>query len=98
MKHQRAKLAPMTQLRVSRLQAGITIDEVSARSGLTTYRISIFERHPTAAHCGELEAHRAAIDAIVAERLSAHSIGEGAENDTALIVALTEFRRREATA
>lgn len=68
MDRKRNRLAPLTPVRAHRLEAGITLAEVAAHSCLTSFRVSIIERDPSQARPGEIEAHRAAVDAIAAQR------------------------------
>lgn len=67
--HRRRRgVPPLTPLRAYRLQRGLTLAEVAARADMTTFRASIIERNPKAAHPDEIRAHRAACDSIHAER------------------------------
>jgi hypothetical protein len=67
-RRKRVSVAPLTPLRAYRLERGIRIVDVAERAGISAFRVSIIERHPGLAERHELDAHRAAIDAIHAER------------------------------
>ena len=67
----RNRRAPLTAVRAHRLKAGITLAEVALRSNLNSFRVSIIERDPSQARPGEIKAHRAAVDSIVADRSEA---------------------------
>lgn len=64
----RDRVISQSPTRRYRTEKGISLVDVSAVSGLSTFRISVFERHPELAKPGEIEAHRRAIDEIHAER------------------------------
>lgn len=68
MSETRCGLTPITDARLDRLRAGLTIAEVAAESGLTSFRISIIERDPTKARAGEIDRHRAAIKTLQSRR------------------------------
>lgn len=66
--------AALTSLRTYRLVRMVSIAEVSVRSGLNTYRISVIERRPELARPEEIAAHKKAIDDLFSEQESARGV------------------------
>ncbi|HXI13700.1 MAG TPA: hypothetical protein VNM92_13810 [Thermoanaerobaculia bacterium] len=68
------KFEPATALRLVRLQAGITLQEVATEAGTTLFRASILERYPERSRSGELDRLHQAISAIGRRREQAKAV------------------------
>lgn len=61
------RLYPAGELRQYRQRHGVRLAEAAMRAGMSLSRASYLERDPSLARHGELDALRAAVDAIAAE-------------------------------
>lgn len=61
------RLFPSTPTREHRLRHGIPLAVVALRAGISAARVSCVERDPSIARPGELDALKAAVDALAAE-------------------------------
>lgn len=71
----------LTALRARRLAAGVTVAELSVASELSSFTISVIERDQSASRPDQIEAHRAGLAKILADRAGGDAVFTAAENE-----------------